>query len=80
MTVSNPEAVSSTAPANGGARSYQTVLPKLTPLHVNGSGSPPPSGCPSRLGLKRSGCVVASVRSALAENVVELSTTAVEAR
>ena len=65
-------------PGLGGSKSHQAVLPKLLPApHEVGSGSPPPPvGRPSRLGLKVSACVVASVvstvsRYCLPEIVVE---------
>src|SRR5215204_985777 len=59
-----PLALICTPPAVGGLKSHQAVLPYDVPSgQAVGSGSPPPNGRPSRLGSKRSGCVVASVVS-----------------
>src|SRR5215207_7427714 len=55
-----PSALICTRPAVGGLKSHQAVLPYDVPSgQVVGSGSPPPNGRPTRLGSKRSDCVVA---------------------
>src|SRR3954464_11003904 len=75
-TASNPAVVISTPPLAGGWRSYQTVLPNVVAPQARFSGPAPPSGWPSRLGLKRALCVVASVVSVLSVNPVSDDATA----
>ena len=65
-----PAADTSMAPSDCGVRSNQAVLPNGVPLQTVFSVVPPPSGCPSRDGLKMSGCVVASVRSTADRNSI----------